>query len=259
MDSETAGMTALHEEAGKLGYSLPLAQALEEFRGRQMAVCIEMIEVHIRRPAPAGFMAMVRLAMAEKFRTGLAPMPGAAQLLQALRQAGVPYCIASNGPQDKMELTLGLSGLQAYFEKHVFSAYEVGHWKPSPELFFHAAREMGVEAMDCAVVEDSLPGIAAGAGGGHAGVFNVRRCNRAGRRGRAGRADRRPGRPACGTGLDKACLIVLRWPASMQDAIYLIAGSACIYCVNGIFRHQTMVCSNQAPTLPVTGSTMPVM
>lgn len=166
VDSETSGMTALYEEACKLGYSLPLAQALDGFRGRRMALCIEMIEARIGRPAPADFMATVRLAMADKFRTSIVPMSGAPALLEALRRTGLPYAIASNGPQDKMELTLGLSGLQGYFEKHVFSAYEVGHWKPSPELFFHAAREMGVEAAHCVVVEDSLPGIAAGLAAG---------------------------------------------------------------------------------------------
>ncbi|MEO6319025.1 MAG: HAD family hydrolase, partial [Polaromonas sp.] len=44
VDSETSGMTALYEEACKLGYSLPLAQALNDFRGRRLALCIELIE-----------------------------------------------------------------------------------------------------------------------------------------------------------------------------------------------------------------------
>ena len=166
IDSETCGMTALHEQASKLGYTLPLAQALDAFRGRRMALCVEMIETNLGHAAPVDFIATVRLAMAARFRTGITPMPGALALLEALRSAGVPYCIASNGPQDKMELTLGLSGLRGYFEKYVFSAYEIGHWKPSPELFFHAAREMNVAAADCVVVEDSLPGISAGLAAG---------------------------------------------------------------------------------------------
>ena len=115
---------------------------------------------------PADFEASVRLAMARKFRANVTAMPGAAALLQQLQGLGIPYCIASNGPPEKMALTLSLSGLQAYFDKHVFSAYEVGHWKPSPELFLHAAREMAVGPGDCAVVEDSLPGIAAGLAAG---------------------------------------------------------------------------------------------
>ena len=166
VDSETSGMTALHEEACKLGYTLPLAQALDAFRGRRMALCVEMIEANLGQAAPGDFIGTVRAAMAARFRIGVAAMPGAPALLEALRSAGVPYCIASNGPQEKMELTLGLSGLRGYFEKHVFSAYEVGHWKPSPQLFFHAAREMDVAAADCVVVEDSLPGIAAGLAAG---------------------------------------------------------------------------------------------
>ena len=50
--------------------------------------------------------------------------------------------------------------------RHTSRDEEVGHWKPSPELFFHAAREMGVAAAACVVVEDSLPGIAAGLAAG---------------------------------------------------------------------------------------------
>ena len=168
VDSETSGMTALYEEACAIGYNLPLEQALVDFRGRRLALCIEMIEANIGHRAPDHFVTRVREAMAVKFRTGVAQIPGAATLLGELRDAGVPYCIASNGPQDKMELTLSLSGLDGYFEKHVFSAYEVGHWKPAPELFFHAAREMNTAAANCAVVEDSLPGIEAGLAAGMA-------------------------------------------------------------------------------------------
>lgn len=166
VDSEISGMTALYDEARALGFSLPLEQALGLFRGQRMARCFALIEADIGRAVPADFEATVRRTMAGRFRLGLQTMPGAVALLQALRSAGVPYCIASNGPQEKMDLTLELSGLQGYFENHVFSGYEVGHWKPSPELFFHAAREMGVPPSACAVVEDSLPGIEAGLAAG---------------------------------------------------------------------------------------------
>ena len=166
VDSETSGMTALYEEACKLGYSRPLAQAIEAFRGKRMALCVALIEADLGRAAPDDFMLTLRQAMAEKFRTGITAMPGALALLKQLVQTGLPYCIASNGPLEKMALTLSLTGLQPYFENHVFSAYEVGHWKPSPELFFHAARTLGIAPKDCAVVEDSLPGIAAGLAAG---------------------------------------------------------------------------------------------
>ncbi len=162
VDSETSGMTALYEEACKLGYSLSLEHALDDFRGNRMAVCIAQVERNLGHAAPEDFEATVRQAMAEKFRFSVTAMPGAVALLQQLAHSAIPYCIASNGPMEKMDLTLGLTGLQRYFEKHIFSAYELGHWKPSPRLFLHAAEQMGVAPVHCAVVEDSLPGIAAG-------------------------------------------------------------------------------------------------
>ncbi|MES2944981.1 MAG: HAD-IA family hydrolase [Pseudomonadota bacterium] len=166
VDSETSGMTALHGEATKLGFSIPLAQALHDFRGKRMAVCIAMVEANIGRPVPENFESTVRQAMADSFRSGVVAMPGALDLLDLLKQAGIPYAIASNGPQAKMQLTLGLTGLQPYFEQHVFSAYDVGHWKPAPELFLQAANALGVVPENCAVVEDSLPGIEAGLAAG---------------------------------------------------------------------------------------------
>jgi beta-phosphoglucomutase-like phosphatase (HAD superfamily) len=51
--------------------------------------------------------------------------------------------------------------LRHYFGEHVYCAYEVGSFKPEPGLFLHAAHALGVPPTDCAVVEDSLPGVQA--------------------------------------------------------------------------------------------------
>jgi beta-phosphoglucomutase-like phosphatase (HAD superfamily) len=37
----------------------------------------------------------------------------------------------------------------------------VKNGKPAPDLFFHAAREMGVAPARCVVIEDSIPGVTA--------------------------------------------------------------------------------------------------
>jgi beta-phosphoglucomutase-like phosphatase (HAD superfamily) len=52
-----------------------------------------------------------------------------------------------------------LTKLLPHFEGRIFSAYEVGSWKPDPGLFLHSARSLGVNPSRCIVVEDSLPGI----------------------------------------------------------------------------------------------------
>lgn len=42
-----------------------------------------------------------------------------------------------------------------------FSASEVAHGKPAPDLFLHAAKQMGVDPSACIVVEDSKYGVQA--------------------------------------------------------------------------------------------------
>ena len=48
----------------------------------------------------------------------------------------------------------------------MFSSYEIGSWKPDPEIFIYAARQMGFTPGECAVVEDSVDGIYAAKNGG---------------------------------------------------------------------------------------------
>ncbi|MGH6626469.1 MAG: HAD family hydrolase [Burkholderiaceae bacterium] len=166
VDSEVPGLDVLYEQATLLGVRMTRDEAHEEFRGKSMALCVEAIGQRLAQRPPnfdAEFTARVREATAARFREGLNPMPGALALVARLQR---PYCIATNGPREKAELTLGLTGLLPWFENRIFCAYEVGLFKPAPGLFLHAAQAMGAAPEHCAVVEDSLPGIEAGLAAG---------------------------------------------------------------------------------------------
>ena len=163
VDSESLGLNAIVSEARALGAAFESAEALIELKGQPMALCLQAVEQRLGRALPRDFEQTVRRRMAEHFRERLQPMPEAARTLAALH---VPFCVASNGPRAKTELTLGITGLLPLFEGRIFSAYDVGSWKPDPGLFLHAARAMGVAAQQCAVVEDSEPGVRAGLAAG---------------------------------------------------------------------------------------------
>jgi len=170
VDSEAPGMDVLFEEALKLGVPFTREEAHAVFRGQRMAECVAYIGARVTRPTPdfahdfeQHFTAHIRQAMAARFREGLNPMPGAPQLLARLK---VPFCIATNGPREKAELTLGLTGLLPWFEDRLFCAYDVGSFKPDPGLFLHAARALGAAPERCIVVEDSVPGVVAGLAAG---------------------------------------------------------------------------------------------
>lgn len=159
-------MDVLFELAQAQGVQLTREVAHQQFRGVRMADCIAWIAAQLPHIPPgfeADFMAQVRLHTDIRFRQGLLPLPGALTLLQSLE---LPFCVATNGPREKVELTLGLTGLRPLFGDRIFCAYEVGHFKPDPGLFLHAAQALGIAPEHCAVVEDSLPGVQAGLAAG---------------------------------------------------------------------------------------------
>ena len=159
-------MDVIHEHASALGVVCTREQAHQQFRGVRMADCIAWIAAQLPNVPPGfaeNFARSVRAAQAVRFSEGLGVIPGAFELLGTLQ---IPFCVATNGPREKVELTLGLTGLRPFFPEHIFSAYEVGIFKPDPGLFLHAAKVLGVAPGHCAVVEDSLPGIEAGLAAG---------------------------------------------------------------------------------------------
>jgi beta-phosphoglucomutase-like phosphatase (HAD superfamily) len=48
----------------------------------------------------------------------------------------------------------------------VFSASNVARGKPHPDIFLHAAEQLGVAPGDCIVIEDSVGGVTAGRAAG---------------------------------------------------------------------------------------------
>ena len=158
VDSEIIANRVMAEAATAAGAPMDLHETIALFRGRNMAFCIEEIERRSGRVIEEGFAAEVRRATALAFDHELKAVEGVHEALDLIRQ---PYCVASNGPMEKLAHALGLTGLYPRFEGRIFSAYEVGHWKPDPGLFLHAAQALGTDPARCIVVEDSISGVTA--------------------------------------------------------------------------------------------------
>jgi HAD superfamily hydrolase (TIGR01509 family) len=94
------------------------------------------------------------------------PIVGVDEVIRNLREAGQPICVASQGPPEKMFVTLSTTGLLDYFEGRIFSAKNVSRAKPFPDLFLHAATQCGVDPARCAVIEDTSIGMKAGVAAG---------------------------------------------------------------------------------------------
>ena len=99
----------------------------------------------------------------------VAAIPGIFELLDSLDASGIGYAVCSNGPHDKMDLTLGQTGLMPRFAGRIYSRLDVPNPKPAPDMFLKAAEDAGVRPERCVVVEDS----ANGASGGKAAGMHV--------------------------------------------------------------------------------------
>lgn len=95
--------------------------------------------------------------------TPLDVLPGARELLEQIRTAGLKSALGS-ASRNAFEVVekLGI--------RHLLNAISDGHsvefQKPAPDLFLHAAWQLGLSPSECVVVEDAAAGIEAARAGG---------------------------------------------------------------------------------------------
>jgi len=161
VDSETLCNQAFLDLLPDIGD--PVTVLVQRYRGLKLAAILADLSVRLGRALPADFESVYRSRVANLFETQLRPTPGTPEMLRAIPLA---KCVASSGPREKIARALAVTALAPYFGENIFSAYEVGSWKPQPGLFLHAAKAMGFPPNRCIVVEDSDVGIEAAAAAG---------------------------------------------------------------------------------------------
>jgi len=167
VDSETVAFQTDNDMVRALGLDWTVAECMEKFLGRSTKSCVEVIEAALGRPVPDGWIEAWHGAMHDALRkNGVPPIPGIFDALDALEAARVPYCVASSGEMEKMDITLASSGLMPRVAGRIYNSAMVARGKPAPDLFLHAAKSMGAQPADCVVVEDSVAGVTAGIAAG---------------------------------------------------------------------------------------------
>ena len=156
VDSEPISNRELAALLTEIGMPITQEEAVEAFMGRSWKNVLAWADE--RGGLPEGFRRRYLDAMFAAFEAELRPVPGVAG---ALDRISLPSCVASSASHEKMRFTLGHTGLWQRFEGRIFSATEVEHGKPAPDLFLHAAASMGWEPGETAVVEDSPAGVEA--------------------------------------------------------------------------------------------------
>lgn len=163
VDSERISNQVFADMLNELGYPATLEYMFEHFVGHSMSYCAELVAQLIGRAPPTDFFDRYRERVKSAFTRDLQAVPGIEEVLDGLR---LPFCVASSGDHDKMQTTLGITGLLPRFEGKLFSVTEVARSKPWPDIFLHAASRCGVSPRACVVVEDSPTGVTAAVAAG---------------------------------------------------------------------------------------------
>jgi HAD superfamily hydrolase (TIGR01509 family) len=148
------------------GLSLDEAQVRALFKGRVFADIAALITANAPRPLPTNWAYELAMATAASFRRHLREVPGVRAVIEHVRGRGIPVCVASQSSPWRVQLSLELCGLDRLFGAHVYTASHVARPKPAPDLFLHAARELGVPPEASVVIEDSPSGVRAAVAAG---------------------------------------------------------------------------------------------
>lgn len=158
-DSEALGNQVLAEQVSSLGLPMTMELAVARYMGQRWPEAMAMIETDLGRKLPDDFSAGLNRAILERFRVDLCEVPGATAFIN--RFGHLPHCIASSSSVDRLTLCLEKLAITGHFAGAVFSADMVERGKPHPDIFLHAAAQLGVEPARCLVIEDSPSGIRA--------------------------------------------------------------------------------------------------
>jgi HAD superfamily hydrolase (TIGR01509 family) len=115
------------------------------------------VEAELGRCLPENFQADLQEELYRGFADDLVAIPF---IVDALDRIAQPVCVASSGSHQRMQVSLGRTGLYDRFAPNIFSAQQVRHGKPAPDLFLFAVAQMKTEPARCLVVEDSVSGVA---------------------------------------------------------------------------------------------------
>jgi HAD superfamily hydrolase (TIGR01509 family) len=158
LESEYEGNRHLAGLLTELGHPTGVEEALTHFSGLNGPDFIAAIEARIDARLPPEFHEKRGVEDARVLREGLAAIAGAVEFVRAL-PPDLPKAVASSSSVEWVATHLAHLGLRDAFGANLYSGSQhVARGKPAPDLYLHAARQLGVPIHRCVIIEDSPVG-----------------------------------------------------------------------------------------------------
>ena len=158
VDSEMISAGILQGMTAEIGLPMSDEMFRHIFLGRSFQNATARAHSELGFKFPADFEVHYRDRLFKALSAELKAMTGVVDVLSNLQ---VPFCVATGSTPLRLALTLEVAGLTRFFKENRFSASEVAHGKPAPDLCFFSAHKMNVDPKNCLVIEDSETGVLA--------------------------------------------------------------------------------------------------
>ena len=160
LDTEAVYVDALQAAARALDLEMPLAfcHSMVGIPGRECDVMIQDFYGEGFRIEP--FRTQFSSHAKRLLETHVPVKPGVVELLDFLKDRGLPLAVATSAGRATAERHLGRAGLLDRFTT-VATRDDVARAKPHPDVYLEAARRLGVAPARCLAFEDSNVGLSA--------------------------------------------------------------------------------------------------
>ena len=159
LESEFDGNRELARLLTDLGHRTSVEEALEHYVGLAGQQFIDAIETQIGEPLPPEFHELRKAQTVRALQEGVAAVVGAVDFVRSLPPQ-LPRAVASSSTTRWIRGHLEHLGLEGAFGGHIYSGREhVGRGKPAPDLYLHAADQLGVDIARSVILEDSAIGV----------------------------------------------------------------------------------------------------
>ena len=159
VDSEIIAARVEAELLGEAGFEISPEELTELYAGLTFKDLMLRIEDQAAIPFQASLIGRAEEMIDRRLKVEARAIEGAREAAAAV---SAPRCICSNSTPERLEITLEATRLQPLFAGRVFSACGAPEMKPkpAPDVFLHAASELGAHPANTFVIEDSVHGVA---------------------------------------------------------------------------------------------------
>lgn len=158
IESEHVSTVHIAEVLTSLGHPTSYDEAREKFVGVGGPAFLDAVRDWVGGDIPDAFLDARKVEDDRVMREGLDAVDGAIRFVETL-PSGFPRAIASSSTTHWIRTHLTHLGLTDVFGDHVYSGREhVTRGKPAPDIYLHAAKEIGVDIARAAIIEDSPVG-----------------------------------------------------------------------------------------------------